>query len=84
MGDIIGQFLDRHGKPVKHALNLRVVAPSLEELARIPTVIVASGGENKAPIIAAVLRAKLLSVLICDEQTARTALKLYQALAAQA
>ncbi|KLN53904.1 sugar-binding transcriptional regulator [Variovorax paradoxus] len=84
VGDIIGQFLDRHGKPVKHALNQRVVAPSLEELARIPTVIVASGGENKAPIIAAVLRARLLSVLICDEQTARTALKLYQALAAQA
>ena len=80
VGDIVGQFLDRHGKPVKHALNQRVVAPSTQELAKIPTVIVASGGENKAPIIAAVLWAKLVSVLICDEQAARAALKLYEAL----
>lgn len=80
VGDIIGQFVDRHGKPVKHALNQRVVAPSIAELARIPTVIVASGGENKAPVIAAVLWARLASVLICDEQTARAALKLYEAL----
>jgi len=80
VGDILGQFVDRHGKPVRHALNRRVVAPSTEELARIPTVVVASGGENKAPIIAAVLRAQLLSVLVCDEKTARAALRLYEAL----
>ena len=80
VGDITGQFLDRHGKPVRHALNQRVVAPFVTELARIPTVVVASGGENKAPIIAAVLFAKLLSVLICDEKTARTALRLHESL----
>lgn len=82
VGDIIGQFLDRDGKPVAHALNQRVVAPSLAELARIPTVVVASGGENKAPIIAAVLRAKLVSVLVCDEKTARAALRIFEELTA--
>jgi DNA-binding transcriptional regulator LsrR (DeoR family) len=80
VGDIIGQFLDREGRPVDHPLNQRVVAPSLAELARIPTVVVASGGENKAPIIAAVLRAKLISVLVCDEKTARAALRIYEGL----
>jgi len=74
VGDIIGQFLDANGRPVDHPLNRRVLAPGVAELARIPTVIVASGGLNKTAIIAAVLRAKLVSVLACDEDTARSAL----------
>lgn len=78
VGDIIGHFLDADGQPVPHELNKRVIAPSLAELARIPTVVVASGGEHKAPIIAAVLRARLISVLVCDEQTASQALRLFE------
>jgi lsr operon transcriptional repressor len=81
VGDIVGQFLDANGKPVAHALNKRAISPSLQVLARIPMVIVASGGENKAPVIAAVLRAKLASVLVCDEKTAAQALRLYRAAA---
>ena len=76
VGDIIGQFLDAQGRPVKHAINRRVLAPPIDSLARIATVVVASGGINKTAIIAAVLRAKLASVLICDEATAGAALKL--------
>jgi DNA-binding transcriptional regulator LsrR (DeoR family) len=75
VGDIIGQFLDAEGRPVDHPLNRRVLAPGVKELARIPTVIVASGGVNKTAIVAAVLRAKLVSVLVCDEDTARAALE---------
>lgn len=69
VGDIIGHFLDAHGRPVDHAINERVIAPSLPQLAKIATVVVASGGEHKAPIIGAVLRAGLVSVLVCDERT---------------
>ncbi|HUP28735.1 MAG TPA: sugar-binding transcriptional regulator [Usitatibacter sp.] len=76
VGDIIGQFLDAAGQPVDHPLNKRVISPSLAVLARIPAVIVASGGRNKAPIIAAVLRARLASVLVTDEDTASRALDL--------
>jgi lsr operon transcriptional repressor len=78
VGDIVGQFLDAAGRPVDHALNKRVISPSLKVLRAIPTVIVASGGINKAPILAAVLRAKLAAVLVCDEQAAVAALRLYQ------
>jgi DNA-binding transcriptional regulator LsrR (DeoR family) len=78
VGDIIGQFLDAAGRPVKHPLNQRVLAPGVAALSRIPTVVVASGGANKTAIIAAVLRARLASVLICDEATASAALRLAQ------
>ena len=76
VGDIIGQFLDANGRPIDHPLNLRVLAPGVKALARIPTVVVASGGANKTAIIAAVLRAKLASVLVCDETTASESLRL--------
>lgn len=79
VGDIVGQFLDAQGRPVAHPLNRRAISPSLEGLARVPTVIVASGGLNKAAIIAAVLQAKLVSVLVCDQKTAAKALSTYQA-----
>ncbi|HWI83494.1 sugar-binding transcriptional regulator [Ramlibacter sp.] len=78
VGDILGRFLDADGQPVAHPVNQRAISPPLELLANIATVIVASGGQNKAPIIAAVLRARLASVLVCDEKTAREALRLYQ------
>ena len=76
VGDILGRFLDASGKPVDHPLNDRAISPPLQVLSRIPTVIVASGGINKAPIIAAALHAKLISVLVCDEDTARQALEI--------
>jgi lsr operon transcriptional repressor len=79
VGDIVGQFLDAAGKPVKHPLNKRVISPSLDVIAAIDTVVVASGGLNKAPVIAAVLRAKLASVLVSDEKTAAEALRLFRA-----
>jgi DNA-binding transcriptional regulator LsrR (DeoR family) len=75
VGDIIGQFLDANGQPIDHPLNQRVLAPGVAELSRIPFVVVASGGANKVAIIAAVLRARLASVLICDEDTASAALR---------
>jgi lsr operon transcriptional repressor len=78
VGDIVGRFLDASGQPVDHPVNVRAISASLEALARIPTVIVASGGQNKAGIIAAVLRAGLAKVLVCDEMTAAQALRLYQ------
>lgn len=76
VGDIMGQFLDAHGAPVSHAINRRVVALPIEALRRIPTVIVASGGANKVPVLAAILRAGLCHVLVCDERSAQAALDL--------
>ena len=74
VGDIMGTFLDSRGEPVKHALNRRVIAAPLAMLRAIATVVVASGGLNKTAILAGVLRAKLCSVLVVDEVTARAVL----------
>ena len=74
VGDIMGTFLDSWGKPVKHAVNRRVIAAPVEMLRDIATSIVASGGLNKTAILAGVLRAKLCSVLVVDEAAARAVL----------
>lgn len=74
VGDIMGTFLDPWGKPVKHALNRRVIAAPVDMLRDIATVIVASGGLNKTAILAGVLRARLCSVLVIDEAAARAVL----------
>ncbi|MBS0540016.1 MAG: sugar-binding transcriptional regulator [Proteobacteria bacterium] len=74
VGDIMGTFLDQRGEPVKHAVNRRVIALPIERLRKVDTAIVASGGLNKAAILAGVLRARLCNVLVSDESSARAAL----------
>ena len=56
-----------------------MIAPPVEALRDIGTVIVASGGQNKVPILAAILRARLASVLISDERSAAAAIELARA-----
>jgi DNA-binding transcriptional regulator LsrR (DeoR family) len=74
VGDIMGTFLDARGQPVRHGVNKRVIAMPIEMLRRVSMTIVASGGLNKSAILAGVLRARLCSVLVCDEAAARAAL----------
>jgi DNA-binding transcriptional regulator LsrR (DeoR family) len=63
---------------VSHAINDRVIALPIAALADIPKVILASGGLNKAPVIAAALRAGLVDVLISDEVTVVAALEIFR------
>lgn len=79
VGDIMGQFYDASGQPIDHPLNHRAIALPLKDLPRISTVILASGGKNKTAAIAGALMAKLASVIICDEDTARAACELARA-----
>jgi len=79
VGDILGQFYDANGQTIDHPLNRRAIALPLGDLSRIPTVILASGGRNKTAAIAGALRARLASVIICDEDTARGACDLARA-----
>jgi lsr operon transcriptional repressor len=76
VGDMLGQFIDAQGQPIDHPINRRAIALPHDALRSIPTVILASGGINKAGIIAAALRARLASVLITDERAASAVLKL--------
>ncbi len=76
VGDIMGTFLDARGVPVEHGLNRRVIAAPVAMLRDISTVIVVSGGVNKTAVLAGTLKARLCSVLVADEATARAALAL--------
>jgi lsr operon transcriptional repressor len=76
VGDIMGQFFDENGQVIDHPLNRRAIALPLHDLSRIPTVVLASGGGNKIRALAGALKARLASVIICDEDTARAALEL--------
>ncbi|KRE11155.1 DNA-binding transcriptional regulator [Bosea sp. Root381] len=78
VGDLLGQFIDARGEAIGHPINRRAIALPLEGLRRIPTVILASGGSNKAAVITAALRAGLVSVLITDEAAAAAALALHK------
>ena len=75
VGDMLGQFIDRKGQAIDHPINRRAIALPLDTLRQIPTVILASGGTNKAEIIAATLRGKLASVVVTDEGAAAAVLE---------
>jgi DNA-binding transcriptional regulator LsrR (DeoR family) len=74
VGDVLCQFIDREGRVVDHPVSGRVLAIGLDDLRRVPTVVVAAGGAGKATAIRAALKATRASVLITDEAAARALL----------
>ena len=82
--DLLAQFLDQSGRPVDHPINGRAIALPLQDLRKIPNVVVTSGGKNKVKGIAAVLLSGVASALICDENTASAAVTIASAQRASA
>lgn len=76
VGDLLGSYLDRDGRPVNHPLNQRLMALPLEHLKTMPETILASGGVHKAEIVRAVLNAKYVKRLITDERCAQILLQM--------
>jgi DNA-binding transcriptional regulator LsrR (DeoR family) len=71
VGEILGTFLDKHGRPIDHILNQRVIAMPPADLKRIANSILISGGLYKAAIIEAILSAAYVNCLVTDEAVAR-------------
>ncbi len=71
IGEILGTFLDAHGKPVDHVLNQSVIALPPDDLKSIPRSILISGSPHKAGIIEAILRGAYVNCLVTDEAVAR-------------
>lgn len=74
VGDVLCQFVDREGRVVDHPVSRRVIAVGLDDLRRVPTIIIAAGGERKVAAIRAALKATGAGVLITDEAAARALL----------
>lgn len=75
VGDIIGHVLDESGALIDHPVNQRVIGISLDDLMKIPNVILAAGGLHKVPVITAALRRGFVDTLVTDEDTARAVLE---------
>jgi DNA-binding transcriptional regulator LsrR (DeoR family) len=74
VGDIIGHVLDAEGQDIDHEINSRVIGVSLDDLHKIPNVILAAGGMHKIPIIRASLRRGFVDTLVTDVDTANALL----------
>jgi DNA-binding transcriptional regulator LsrR (DeoR family) len=76
VGDMAGLLFTREGKahPTRH--NKRVIGVTLDELARIPTVLAVAIGAAKALAILGALRSKACNVLCTDAATADAVLAL--------
>lgn len=70
VGELLGHFFDKEGKPFETGLSKRVLALCREDLRRLRIVAVA-GGVIKIPAVLSVLRSGYLAGLITDERTAR-------------
>jgi len=70
VGDVLYQFVDARGRLVDHPVNRRTMAIDLGDLARVPRIVLASGGRAKVPILRAALRALPIRVLVTDEVAA--------------
>lgn len=70
VGDICGHYLDDQGRPIDHPIASLVINPALEDLQRVPSLVLAAGGMQKLAIIRAAIGARLCHVLITDEATA--------------
>jgi DNA-binding transcriptional regulator LsrR (DeoR family) len=70
VGDLLGRYLDKNGVEVDHPLNQQVISPSIKEYRKIPTRIIASGGDHKRTILKACMIAGLATTLITDSGNA--------------
>jgi len=71
VGDVLCHFIDANGKVVDHPVNRRVVAVGLDDLRRVPRIVVAAGGRRKVAAIRAALKGTGAGVLITEEGAAR-------------
>lgn len=76
MCDVLCNFLDREGRTVNHPVNDRVMSVDLETIRGARHVIIASGGEQRAAAILAVIRRIGCNTLVTDESAARQMLGL--------
>ncbi len=69
IGDVLGRFLDRNGRPIDHPIDASAIGVSMESVARVPNKIMAAAGPHKAEIIRASARAGLIDTLVTDDVT---------------
>jgi DNA-binding transcriptional regulator LsrR (DeoR family) len=76
VGDICARFYDLSGREVSSVVSERVLAVTLDDIRAIPIVAGVAAGREKALGILGALRGRIIDVLICDQEAARSVLSL--------
>ena len=75
VGDVLGTVIDAEGRALEHPINERVIGIGLDDLLRIPNVILAAGGAHKVAVNRAILRRGVVDTFVTDEASARALLE---------
>ena len=75
VGDVLGTVIDAEGRALDHPINERVIGIGLDDLLRIPNVILAAGGAHKVAVNRAILRRGVVDTFVTDEASARALLE---------
>jgi DNA-binding transcriptional regulator LsrR (DeoR family) len=78
VGDVCGHMFTLDGELVDTELTRRVISIDVAALRGIPRVVGVSAGAAKAEAVLGALRARLVNVLVTDDQTARAVLELHR------
>ncbi len=76
VGDVLGHFIDKNGNQIDAPIHDRLISTPLDNLKEFDNVIAVAGGYEKRCAINAVLKTKIIDVLIADEDTAEALLKI--------
>lgn len=75
VGDLLFHFYDKNGNVLDHPINELVMSVDVDRIRRAPLRILASGGADKADAMLGAMKLVQPTVLITDEQSARTLLR---------
>lgn len=75
VGDLLYHFYDRNGDVLSHPVNDLVMSVDVDRIRRAPLRVLSSGGADKADAMLGAMRLVQPTVLITDEESARTLLR---------
>lgn len=76
VGDIACRFFDIQGNTVKTGFDDRVISLTLDDMRKVKPVIALAGGEEKVSAIVGGLHSGCIDILITDERTGESVMKL--------
>ncbi len=75
VGEMCGRFFDAKGQEFDKSLSERTISMPLEKLRKIPLVVAATAGAERAEAVTVAARTGLINMLIIDEAGARAAVE---------
>ncbi len=75
VGDILTNFIDENGEPVKSGFENKIFSTPLKTLQNLQNVIAVAGGVTKIKAIRAAMKGHYIHILITDEESAMELVK---------